>query len=70
MGKDSVSQNGKKISVKGGNIMMEYKIWVCTPGKGQIIVKITANNPTAAMAAAKAQGGPGAYCGIMSSKPV
>ena len=50
--------------------MMEYKIWVCTPGKGQIIVKITANNPTAAMAAAKAQGGPGAYCGIMSSKPV
>lgn len=47
--------------------MAEYTIWVNT-GKGQIIVKIIANNALAAMEAAKAQGGPGAYCGIMSTK--
>ena len=34
--------------------MAEYTIWVNTPGKGQIIVKIIANNATAAMEAAKA----------------
>jgi hypothetical protein len=34
----------------------------------QIRRKIMANNAMAAMEAAKAQGGPGAYCGIMSTK--
>lgn len=48
--------------------MAEYTIWVNTPGKGQIVVKVVANNAMAAMEAAKAQGGPGAYCGIMSTK--
>ena len=47
--------------------MAEYKIGVNVPGKGQIIVKIIANTPTAAMEAAKAQGGPGSYCGIMTT---
>ena len=48
--------------------MAEYTLWVCVPGKGQIVVKIVANSPAAAMAAAKAQGGPGACCGIMTTK--
>lgn len=48
--------------------MAEYTLWVCAPGKGRIVVKIVANTPAAAMEAAKAQGGPGAYCGIMSTK--
>ena len=48
--------------------MAEYTLWVNIPRKGQIIVKVIANSPTAAMEAAKAQGGPGAYCGIMSRK--
>ena len=50
--------------------MREYTLWVNIPRKGQIIVKVVANSPTAAMEAAKAQGGPGSYCGIMSSKNV
>lgn len=50
--------------------MSEYKLWVNIPGKGQIIVKIVANSAYAAMEAAKAQGGPGSYCGIMSSTPL
>lgn len=50
--------------------MQEYKLWVNIPGKGQIIVKVVANSPMAAMEAAKAQGGPGSYCGIMSSKSI
>ncbi len=49
---------------------MEYTLWVNTPGKGQIIVKVIATSPTAAMESAKAMGGPGAYCGIMSSRSV
>lgn len=48
--------------------MAEYTIWVNTPGKGQIVVKVVANNAMAAMESAKAMGGPGAYCGIMSTK--
>ena len=47
--------------------MAEYKLWVNIPGKGQIIVKVVANSATAAMEAAKAQGGPGSYCGIMTT---
>ena len=50
--------------------MNEYKLWVNIPGRGQIIVNVVANSPTAAMEAAKAQGGAGSYCGIISSKPV
>ena len=45
-----------------------HRIWVNTPGKGQIVVKVVANNAMAAMESAKAMGGPGAYCGIMSTK--
>ena len=48
--------------------MAEYTLWVNTPGKGQIIVKVVANSPVAALEAAKAMGGPGAYCGIMKTK--
>ena len=48
--------------------MAEYTIWVNTPGKGQIIVKIVSNSDAAAMNAAKQMGGQGAYCGIMSRK--
>lgn len=44
----------------------EYKIWVLTPGKGRIVVTITANSAAAAMAAAKNMGGPGSSCGILS----
>ena len=47
--------------------MAEYKILVTIPGKGQIVVKLVANSVTAAMEAAKAQGGPGSYCCIMST---
>ena len=50
------------------NTMAEYTIWVNTPGKGQIIVKIVSNSDAAAMNAAKQMGGQGAYCGIMSRK--
>ena len=58
------------INKKEKSIMNEYKLWVNIPRKGQIIVKVVANSPTAAMEAAKAQGGAGSYCGIISSKPV
>ncbi len=49
--------------------MKKYKLWVNTR-KGQIIVEVVANSAMAAMEAAKAQGGPGAYCGILSTSNV
>lgn len=50
--------------------MFEYKILLTIPGKGQVIVKVIANNPATAIEYAKAQGGPGSYGGVMSSTPV